>query len=55
MTASLDFKNYQKYLNFYLVLQSIPSQKQAAAEEEHLQFSNFKDREFSLTVKNVKV
>ena len=37
-----------------VILQSIPSQAEAEAAEEHQQFSNFKDREASLAVKNVR-
>ena len=35
-----------------VILQSIPSKAEAAAAE-HQQFSNFKDREASLAVKNL--
>ena len=35
-----------------VILQSIPSQEAEAAAAEHQQFSNFKDREASLAVKN---
>ena len=37
-----------------VILQSIPSQEAEAAAAEHQQFSNFKDREASLAVKNLQ-
>ena len=38
-----------------VILQSIPSPAEAAAAAEHQQFSNFKDREASLAVKEMTI